>query len=178
MRSSLGVSLGAANLIAVADGRPTVRRAVLTLSPNRLPQVGSPTTPGVPVTGFVDRVGDPVSLVAADGSSHHADGLAATAIEALTRVARPQRRPDVAAVAVPAHWPQSAVAALRARVPHLTVVSDAVAALTALQANPGLPAHGVVALCDFGATGSSITLAEAMSCSNLRKTLSVPFTMS
>ncbi|MGZ8803406.1 MAG: Hsp70 family protein [Mycobacterium sp.] len=161
MRSSLGVSLGAANLIAVADGRPTVRRAVLTLSPHHPPVVGTPSGPGLSVSGFVDRVGDPVPLVTADGSRHDADRLAAAAIEALTRVARPQRRPDVAAVAVPAHWPESAVAALRARVPHLTVVSDAVAALTALQTNPGLPTHGVVALCDFGATGSSITLADA-----------------
>ena len=161
MRSSLGVSLGAANLIAVADGRATVRPSALTLSPHHPAQVGVAAGPGVPVTGFVDRVGDPVPLVLADGSPHHAEALAATAIEALTRLARPQRRPDLAAVAVPAYWSESTVAALRARLPHLRVVSDAVAALTALQADPGLPTHGVVALCDFGATGSSITLADA-----------------
>ncbi|PQP44911.1 Hsp70 family protein, partial [Mycolicibacterium austroafricanum] len=148
MRSSLGVSLGVANLIAVADGRPTVRRATVTLAPPSL-------------TGFVDRVGDPVPLVAADGSRHYADRLAADAIEAATRLARPHRRPDVAAVAAPAHWPESAVAALRARMPHLTVVPDAVAALTAVHAERGLPARGVVVLCDFGATGSSITLVDA-----------------
>ena len=43
----------------------------------------------------------------------------------------------------------------------LPLVSDATAALTALQAQPGLPARGIVALCDFGATGTSITLADA-----------------
>ncbi|MFS0900750.1 Hsp70 family protein, partial [Mycolicibacterium litorale] len=148
MRTSLGVSLGAANLVAVADGRPTIRPAALTLN-------------GQTLTGFVDRVGDPVPLVAADGSAHYGGQLVAAAIEDLTRAVHPLRRPDVAAVAVPAHWSPTAVAALRAVAPHLTVVSDATAALTALQANPGLPARGVVALCDVGATGTSITLADA-----------------
>lgn len=148
MRTSLGVSLGAANLVAVADGRLIVRPAVLTVA-------------GQTITGFVDRVGDPVPMVAADGSAHYGGQLVAAAIEGLTRDMHPSRRPDVAAVAVPAHWSPTAVAALRAVVPHLTVVSDAVAALTALQAEPGLPARGVVALCDFGATGTSVTLADA-----------------
>jgi hypothetical protein len=40
-------------------------------------------------------------------------------------------------------------------------VSDAVAALTALQRDPGVPARGVIAVCDFGATGTSVTLADA-----------------
>ena len=41
------------------------------------------------------------------------------------------------------------------------VTSDAVAALTALRTHPGLPARGIVALVDFGATGTTITLADA-----------------
>ncbi len=155
------MSLGAANLIAVADGRPTVRPAILTLSPDHPPAIGAVPRSGVIVSDFLDRVGDPVPLIAADGSAHHGDRLAAAALEALTRLAAPRRRPDTAAVAVPAHWSESAVAALRARVPQLTVVSDATAALTALAAEPGLPSRGVVALCDFGATGTSITLADA-----------------
>ena len=32
---------------------------------------------------------------------------------------------------------------------------------TALRAHPGLPSRGVVVLCDFGGTGTSITLADA-----------------
>ncbi len=50
---------------------------------------------------------------------------------------------------------------LRALLPDAMVTSDAVAALTALRTHPGLPARGVVALCDFGATGTTITLADA-----------------
>ncbi|MCV7069888.1 Hsp70 family protein, partial [Mycobacterium rufum] len=78
-----------------------------------------------------------------------------------TRHAAPRRRPDVTAVAVPAHWSAGAVAALRAQAPHLHVVSDATAALTAVAAGPGLPSRGVVVLCDVGASGTSITLADA-----------------
>ena len=57
MRSSLGISLGTANLIAVADGRPTARPSVVT------------TTSGLTVTGFVERIGDRVEV----GGDHRAD---------------------------------------------------------------------------------------------------------
>ena len=39
--------------------------------------------------------------------------------------------------------------------------TDTAAALTALQADPGLPTRGVVALCDFGGSGTGITFVEA-----------------
>ena len=77
---------------------------------------------------------------------------------------------EAVAVTYPAHWRQSAVDALRnalAAMPEFeraipaTVVSDATAALTALQNDPGVPTRGVIALCDFGGTGTSITLADA-----------------
>jgi hypothetical protein len=42
----------------------------------------------------------------------------------------------------------------------MPVASDASAALTAWLANPGLPTHGVIVLCDFGGSGTSITLAN------------------
>lgn len=149
MRSSVGISLGSANLVAVTGGRPIVRPAAVTIRP------------GVTVTGFVDRVGDPVPMLAGDGSAHRADGLAAAAIEAATRQASPRYRPQLGAVAVPGHWSDGAVAALRAVAPHLHVVPDTTAALTAVAAGPGLPARGVVLLVDLGAGGTSITLADA-----------------
>jgi hypothetical protein len=43
------------------------------------------------------------------------------------------------------------------------LVSDATAALTALQNDPGVPTRGVIALCDFGGTGTNITLVDATS---------------
>jgi hypothetical protein len=81
-------------------------------------------------------------------------------------------RPPAGPVAVthPAHWRPAAVDALRAALAAIPefqrpepapLVSDAAAALTALQDDPGLPTRGVVALCDFGGTGTSITLVDA-----------------
>jgi hypothetical protein len=74
------------------------------------------------------------------------------------------------AITYPAHWRPAAVDALRnalAAVPEFQVpnpaqlVSDATAALTALQNDPGVPTRGVIALCDFGGTGTNITLVDA-----------------
>ncbi|WP_396936120.1 Hsp70 family protein, partial [Mycolicibacterium sp.] len=153
--------MGTTNLVAVADREPVVRPAVLTLFGDRRPEVGAPSGGGLVITDFVDRVGDPVPLVAADGSAYRGEYLLAEAVEALTRAASPARRPDTTVLAVPAHWQRQALDALRRTVPGVRLVSDAVAALTAIQAHPGLPARGVVALCDFGATGTNLTLADA-----------------
>ena len=79
MRSCLGLSIGATNLVAVPAGRPpTVRSAVLTLFGHRPAEVGvTSENPrlderGLVLTGFVERVGDPVPIVAGDGSAHRA----------------------------------------------------------------------------------------------------------
>ncbi|MCV7080547.1 hypothetical protein [Mycolicibacterium insubricum] len=76
---SLGLSIGATNMVAVRTGRPPVRRrSVLTLFGHRPAEVGLPTEnakvsePGVVVWGFTDRVGDRVPMIAPDGSSHDA----------------------------------------------------------------------------------------------------------
>jgi hypothetical protein len=146
MRDCVGLSVGATNLVAArADGSATVRKAAI---PWR----------GTVLTGFVERFGDPVPLVAADGSVHTADRLV---IDALADLRRAHSGAGRISVAVPAHWPQRLVDRMRALLPDVTVVSDAVAALTALRTHPGLPARGIVALCDFGATGTTITLTDA-----------------
>jgi molecular chaperone DnaK (HSP70) len=147
---SLGLSVGATNLAGTRDGQTTViRPAELTLQGQRL-------------TGFVDRVGDPVPLVAPDGSKHRSEDLLADALGAIAhRVAAGAPVSEVA-VTVPAHWRASVVDTLRRNLRgKLPVISDATAALTALRANPGLPTHGVIVLCDFGGSGTSITLANA-----------------
>lgn len=163
MRVCLGLSVGATNLVAIADHVPLVRRAVFSVSGHTGPTVGVPSSAdgGLVFTDFVRRVGDPVPLVAADGSVHHAEQLLAGAIEALTREASPAHRPDASVVAVPAHWNVGALEAARGALPGVRVVPDSVAALTAIQSYPGLPARGVVALCDFGGSGTSLTLADA-----------------
>ncbi|TMS50115.1 Hsp70 family protein [Mycobacterium sp. DBP42] len=164
MRDCLGLSVGATNLVAIADHAPLVRRAVLTVSAQHGAVVGAPSLSapgGLVFTDFVERVGDPVPLVAGDGSTHSADRLLAGTVEALTREASPAHRPDVSVLAVPAHWSAAALDAVRGAMPGVRVVPDSVAALTAIQAHPGLPARGVVALCDFGGSGTSLTLVDA-----------------
>jgi len=173
---AIGLSVGAATLRGVVVDRSAVTRtAVLTVYPHRPPEVGLPTENpnlaerGLVINDFVDRVGDPVGIVAPDGSSHRADVLLGNALRAMLYAVTRGRPPaGPVGVAHPAHWRPSAVTALRgalATVPEFgtaaPLVSDAVAALTALQRDPGVPARGVIAVCDFGGTGTSVTLADA-----------------
>jgi hypothetical protein len=177
MTDSLGLSIGTANLVAARAGRQALpRRSVLTLFDGRASEVGvageRPDTgeTGLTIRGFVQRVGDPVPLVGPDGSAHRGERLLAEALDAL---ARSVGYGAPVAVAVPAHWGPGPVTALRAALatkPGLArdgtpppLVSDSAAATAALFADPGLPTHGVIALCDFGADGSSITLVDAAS---------------
>ena len=176
MSDGVGLSVGATRLAAVIVGRTAVTRSpVVTLYPHRPPEVGVPSENpnlnerGLIITDFVDRVGDPVGIVAADGSTHMADKVLADALRTmLYTVGSPPAGP--AAVTYPAHWRPAAVDALRnalASVPEFQqptaapVISDATAALTALQDDPGVPTRGVIALCDFGGTGTNITFVDA-----------------
>ncbi|OBI95053.1 hypothetical protein A5660_00980 [Mycobacterium alsense] len=175
MSGPLGLSIGTANLVAARAGEaPVTRGSVLTLFGHRPPEVGTPEEnpgldePGLPLRGFVERVGDPDPVVAADGSAHPGDALTAAALDGMARAVGCGAP---VAVAVPGHWVEHQVGALRAAVrscPALTpdteppvFICDGTAALAALYAQPGFPDDGVVALCDFGASGTSITLADA-----------------
>ena len=108
MSDSLGLSIGMTNLVAARIGRPPVmRRSVLTLFNDRAPEVGVPgenpnlNQPGLVLSGFVERVGDPVPLVAADGSPHLGERVL---VEALDAMARTVGGGAPIAIAVPAHW--------------------------------------------------------------------------
>ncbi|AQT82710.1 hypothetical protein B1R94_10475 [Mycolicibacterium litorale] len=173
-RPALGLSVGATMLAAVTLDRSITRKPVITLFRHRPPEVGVPAEnaalgePGLVITDFVDRVGDPVGIVAADGSVHHAETLLADALRALAYAATAGRPLPPAALSYPAHWRSAAVEALRRalhRIPEWSVaepalIPDTAAASSALRADPGLPTRGVVALCDFGGSGTSITLLD------------------
>jgi molecular chaperone DnaK (HSP70) len=176
MSDSLGFSVGMTNLVAVRGGQPPVtRRSVLTLFAHRAPEVGVASDnpkldePGVVLAGFVERIGDPVPLVAPDGSKHRADSVLADALDAMARAASNGGPAESVSVAVPAHWTAGTRASLRGAVATKTslspngvapsLISDATAALTHLQSSSGVP-HGIVALLDFGGGGTSITLAD------------------
>src|SRR6478672_7250423 len=164
MSDPLGLSIGTTNLVAARVGnQPVTRRSVLTLFGHAAPEVGVPSahTDGIVLSGFVERVGDPVPLVGPDGSSHLADQLLVDALQAMVySTGRPSPQ---TAIAVPAHWGTSTLWALRTAMranPSLApdgmparLVSDAVASLTALHDNSGLSPHGVVALLNHGLDG-------------------------
>lgn len=175
---ALGMSIGATNLAAVTSDRAVTRKPVLTLFEHRPPEVGVPSENplldgyGLAITDFVDRIADPAPIVAADGSEHHADALLGDALRALAYAATGGRTlPQSVGVAYPAHWSPAAVDALSARLHRMpewsdgtremSVLSDAEAALVALQADPGLPTAGIIVLCDVGGTGSSISVVDA-----------------
>ncbi|MDX1891103.1 Hsp70 family protein [Mycolicibacterium sp. 050158] len=174
MADGIGLSIGATALRAVAIGRAAVTRSpVLTRYPHRPAEVGLPSEnpnvgePGLVITDFVDRVGDPVPIVASDGSSHRPEALVTEALTSLLFALTGGRPPaEPVGVTYPAHWRPAAVDALRRALagrPELagSLTPDAAAALTALRDDPGLPTRGLVALCDVGGTGSGITLADA-----------------
>lgn len=175
-RSALGLSIGATNLAAVTAERAVTRKPVLTLYRQRPPEVGVPSEnpklnePGLVISDFVDRVGDPDGIVAADGTMHRIETLVADALRALAyTVTDGPALPDGVGVTHPAHWGPKAVDSVRAALARvsewsggrLTLLPDSLAALTALQANPGVPSSGIVAVCDFGGTGTTVALLDA-----------------
>src|SRR5882757_6304708 len=118
MTDSLGLSVGTTNLVVASpSGAPTVRRAVLTLFPHRPPEVGVPSENprlderGLVLTGFVERVGDPVPIVASDGSRHRGEVVLADALDTLAGSVG--GRPEKLSVTVPSYWPPHAVDSLR-----------------------------------------------------------------
>ena len=180
MYDPLGLSIGTTNLVAVRNGKPPVsRRAVLTLFPDRAPELGVPDDDsdtdgtGTLMTGFVDRVGRSKPLKSSDGSSHDPSLLLVEALDALITEAGGEAATSNITMAVPAHWGPEALRGMQAALnthgdfvhgavsPRL--VPDSVAALTALNTDSRLPAKGIVALLDFGGSGTSITLADAAS---------------
>jgi hypothetical protein len=177
MSLSLGLSLGVANLVAArADSAPVARKTVLRIFDQRPSEVGLPeetpslTEPGLVMRGFVERVGDRAPLVAADGTKYLGAALTVEALEAMARIVD---YGTPITIAVPAYWSEGQIAALREEFfaqPGLApggvtpvLISDATAAMTALRTQPGFPTEGVVALCDFGASGTSISLTNARS---------------
>lgn len=178
MFDPLGLSIGTTNFVAVRNGvQPVTRRALLTLYPHRRPEIGAPeensgsTDTGSLMAGFVERVGSAVPLISGGGTTHDPALLLVEALDAMISATGGDASTSDITIAVPAHWKAEAVRALRnALRTHAgfvrsgtapTLVSDAIAALTALNSDARLPAEGVVALLDFGGSGTNITLADA-----------------
>ncbi len=122
------------------------------------------------MSGFVERIGDSVALVSSDGSAHDPDLLMVEALDAMVVAAGANAGSSEISIAVPAYWKPGPVQALRnglrthvgfvrsGMAPRL--VSDAVAAVTAVNSELSLPDEGVVGLLDFGGAGTSATLVQ------------------
>jgi hypothetical protein len=177
MHDPLGLSIGTTNVVAARNGEPPVtRRAVVTLYPHRAPKIGLPeegpilSQPGMLISGFVERIGDSVALVSSDGSAHDPDLLMVEALDAMVLAAGADAGSSEISIAVPAYWKPRSVQALRnALRTHVgfvrsgmapRLVSNAVAALTAVNSELGVPADGVVGLLDLGGGGTSVTLLD------------------
>ena len=177
MYDPVGLSIGTTNLVAACNGSsPVARRSVLTLYPHRAPKIGAPEgdqyldEPGVPMKGFVERIGESVALVSADGAAHDPELLTVEALDAMVLAVGADVASAEISIAVPAYWKPGTVQALRnALRTHVgfvrsgmapRLVSDAIASLTAVNAELGLPADGVVGLLDFGGGGTSATLVD------------------
>ena len=177
MYDPLGLSIGTTNLVAARNGSaPVTRRCVLTLYPHCAPKIGAleenpyVSEHGTLIKGFVERIGGSVALVSPDGSAHDPDLLTVEALDAMVLAAGADVASSEISIAVPAYWKPTTVQALRnALRTHVgfvrsgmapRLVSDAIASLTAVNSELGLPAGGVVGLLDFGGRGTSITLVD------------------
>ncbi|MCH9732798.1 MAG: molecular chaperone, partial [Actinomycetia bacterium] len=121
MSDPLGLSIGTTNLVAATVGhQPAIRRSLLTVFGHAAPEVGIPAmesadSGGVLLTGFVDRVGDPAPLVAADGASYPAEQLLVEALEAMAQLAVPSSGAPTSGVviAIPSYWTAAMSGALQ-----------------------------------------------------------------
>jgi molecular chaperone DnaK (HSP70) len=153
---AVGLSVGSSTVAAVSAARAVTGRPVI----NRA---------GQPIEDFVDRVGDPVGIVAADGSLHSGADLLAEVLLALARRSTAgSPLPPTVAVAYPGYWSSAPVEALRralrrqppwsTRSARVDLRPDYTAALAGVGRD--LPSRGVAVVCDFGARGTTITLVD------------------
>ncbi|WP_156094995.1 Hsp70 family protein [Nocardia lijiangensis] len=155
--SSPATSRHAATLIMSHDMAPT-------LAP--LADDASSMAPGLAVNGFVDRVGDPIDLIAADGSAHRPEALVAGAVRYLTRYsAGAFTGPPAIAATYPSHWKPHGVQALREALDRMdmtgvALVTEVDSVLARVESLRGLPDDGAVVVYDLGGNGLSVSVAR------------------
>ncbi|MBA4024684.1 MAG: Hsp70 family protein [Gordonia sp.] len=165
MGTALGLKIGSTTCVAVpADeagpvGGVVVSGPYLDLTPDQEPSLAE-TAGAHRITGFVDRVGDPVALLGDDGAQYTGQDLYAAAMSALAAEAD-RWNADQIVVAIPNDWQAHAIEALRSAaddqaLPPVTVVAEAVAAVAALESRRG-PVDGVQVVYDLG--GSALDVA-------------------
>lgn len=184
MSGSLGIKIGTADFVTAADAasggserraprlQTTQHQAALIMTQGMAPTlspIGSGTRSahmGLVVTGFVDRVGDPIDLVAADGSAHRPEKLVASAVQYLTRYsAGAFAGPPTIAATYPSYWQPQGVQALREALDRMdmagvALVDEVGSILARVESTRGLPSDGAVVVYDLGGNGLSVSMAH------------------
>ncbi|WP_067848617.1 Hsp70 family protein [Nocardia lijiangensis] len=184
-RLALGIKVGASNSVAVATtgeigdtqagpatgGVVASHPSVLRLSQDAPPAFGSGArrtgrhSSDAVLEGFLARVGDPVDILAENGSAHAAEDLVAAAVTCLIdEIADATGQEPGAVVAChPAWWSRHTIdvqrAALDAAGLHeVTLVPEPTAAVQWLEAAHGPLGEGALVVYDLGATGSTVSV--------------------
>ena len=182
MSAGLGIRIGTVTSVAAMDtsydpyaprdfatdeAMPTVvRRSALDLRPGATPSLAalSDRQQRHLITGFADRVGDPVPLLDEDGVSYLAEDLFATATRVLVaEVAAGATTEPAVVVTHPDRWTPYTADVLRdalerAGVPDATLVPESFAAMRWLEGSRGAQSDGLTVIYDLGATSLAITL--------------------
>ncbi|WP_067660525.1 Hsp70 family protein [Nocardia harenae] len=176
-RLALGITVGAYRSAVAAtaaddrDGesaRVTAHPSVLRLTADAAPAFGTAAKPGgrhagdTVLEGFLARVGDPVAMLAEDGSEHVAEDLVATSVACLIEEAAGYSDP-VTVACHPAWWSRHMVEAqrdalARAGLDDVTLVPEPAAVLRLLDTVHTPREDGAVVVYDLGATGLTVSV--------------------
>ncbi|MDV6259856.1 Hsp70 family protein [Rhodococcoides yunnanense] len=169
MNAGLGIRIGSVTAAAALDTDPVtsvVKRSALDLRPGAAPSLVElwDRSARHPISGFADRVGDPVELIDDDGRSHRAQDLYATAARAL--VAEVSAGADSAPTVVvthPTRWTAYTAEVLgealdRAGLADVTLVPESVATMRWLEVTRGTQSDGLAVIYDLGASALDVTL--------------------
>ncbi|WP_377451220.1 Hsp70 family protein [Rhodococcoides fascians] len=169
MNAGLGIRIGTVTAVAALDTDPVtsvVKRSALDLRPGAAPSLADLWDRSTRhlISGFADRVGDPVELIDDDGRSHRAEDLYATATRALVAdvSAGVDSSPSVV-VTHPTRWTAYTVEVLgealdRAGLTDVTLVPESVATMRWLDVTRGTQSDGLAVVYDLGATALDVTL--------------------
>lgn len=182
MSAGLGTRIGTVAAVAALDNSrdpyaprdfatdeemPTVvRRSALDLRPGEAPSLAPlwERQQRHLISGFADRVGDPVPLIDEEGRSHLAEDLYATSARALVaEVSAGSDTEPTVVVTHPDRWSSYTTdvlrdALVRAGIPDATLVPESFAAMRWLEGSRGVPGDGLTVIYDLGASSLGVTL--------------------
>ncbi|MDI9915093.1 Hsp70 family protein [Rhodococcus sp. IEGM 1379] len=156
--AGLGIGIGSATLVAVAADA-----AGETREPVHCPSAVN-TADGARITGFIDRVGDSVAILAADGSEHRGEDLTASAISRLVDAARSDGETfDSVVVAHPVGWNRHTTLTLESAldakgIPGVGFISEPEAVMTWFRDSGNAVPDGLTVIYDLGGCSLDVTM--------------------